>query len=86
MRVLKQSVPVDDRIHPIGGGKVLLTACQNGPGSVQVWTEESEDRGIVNPRAAIVIGTGMSVPEGFVHIGSAMASSLVWHVYAKEQR
>lgn len=80
-KVLKWNVPVDDKYHPIGSGKVVLTACQFGPSVVQVWTEEKGDPFI---RSATVIGTGHDAPDFTEHVGSALAvgGSLVWHVYA----
>lgn len=90
MRVLKWTIPVDDEFHPIGGGKVVHVDSQFGRREeVQVWTEESEDRGISNPRAALVIGTGHAIPPNTEHIGSVIPLSagghLVWHVYAAVQ-
>lgn len=88
-KVLKWTVAVDDREHPIGPGKVCLVACQNGSNAVQVWTEEEvTDNGngpVRDPRAAVVIGTGHKAPDGWEHIGSALAAggALVWHLYAQ---
>lgn len=80
--VLKWSVPVDDNDHPIGGGKVVMVACQAGPDVVQVWTEEW--RGVDPlPRRARVYGTGQPVPLHDEHLGSVVTAGgrLVWHVY-----
>lgn len=81
MRVLKWDVPVDDKDHPIGSGKVVLVACQFGSGVVQVWTEEPDDR--PKMRRARAYGTGHVIPARDVHIGSTVAlnTTLVWHVY-----
>lgn len=84
---LKWTVDVDDREHPIGGGKPILTACQGDPARVQVWTDEG-DLDNVQIRAAIVVGTGQAAPEGWEHVGSVVASytsPLVWHVYRQTQ-
>ena len=82
-RVLKWSVPVDDKFHSIGSGKVVLTECQYGPDTVQVWTEE---KGEPVERSAKVIGTGQEAPDFTEHVGSAVTAggTLVWHVYAEE--
>lgn len=84
-RVLKWTVPVDDVEHPIGGGRVTLVACQYDHNTVQVWTEEVPG---LHTRAAIVVGTGHPVPDGWEHIGSTVALSgqLVWHLYASPAR
>lgn len=85
-RVLKWTVDVDDRDHPIGGGKVVAVACQSGPRSVQVWTEEPADAQPLARRAR-VYGTGHPVPEDDEHVGTALAPhGLVWHVYAGPAR
>jgi hypothetical protein len=82
---LKWTVPVDGQAHPIGGGKPILTACQNGPDAVQVWTDEpAVPSARESQRAAIVVATGQTAPGGWKHIGSSVASytpPLVWHVY-----
>lgn len=84
LRVLKWNVPVDDKYHEIGSGKVCLVACQNGPDTVQVWTEESEE---VTLGSAIVVGTGHPVPDFTEHIGSVVTAggALVWHVYGSKE-
>ncbi len=80
--VLKWSVPVDDKDHPIGGGKVVHTGVQHNGAIVQVWTEEWQG---VEPlvRRARVYGTGHTVPLHDEHIGSVIVPGghLVWHVY-----
>jgi hypothetical protein len=85
--VLKWSVPVDDKDHPIGGGKVVLVACQSSADVVQVWTEEWVG---VDPlvRRARVYGTGQPVPVHDEHVGSALTASghLVWHVFGGRPR
>ena len=83
-RVLKWSVPVDDKPHQIGSGKVVMVACQYGPESAQVWTEES---GVGYDRQAQVYGTGHHIPGDWSHLGSAVAADgrLVWHLYAEPE-
>lgn len=78
-RILKWTVPVDDRPHNIGGGRVVRVDCQYGPQSVQVWTDELNEDG--QARLVQVFSTGQPVPATFgEHLGSAMHSGLVWHV------
>lgn len=78
LRALKWSVPVDDRPHEIGGGKVLHVACQNGPDAVEVWTLELND----SKRWVQVFGTGQPLPGSVTaFVGTALASPLVWHVF-----
>lgn len=83
-RVLKWTVPVDDRPHPIGSGKVVLVDCQDGPDAVQVWTLEHDITAAIGPCNAQVFGTGQVLPEGVVntHLGSvATEAGLVWHLF-----
>lgn len=80
-RVLKWTVPVDDRDHPIGGGRVVLVDTKGNFGVVLVWTEETQPTPQV--RRARVYGTGQPVPDHDDEwIGSTVAGPLVWHVYA----
>lgn len=82
-RILKWTVSVDDRDHPIGSGRVVLVACQFSSRSVQVWTDEPHDTE-VEPRPARVYGTGQPLPADDEHIGSATTDNgLVWHVLAR---
>lgn len=76
-RIFKWTIPVDDRDHPIGGGPVVHVACQHGPGSVQVWTDESDELAATSAR---VYGTGQPLPPDDEAVGSAIAGPFVWHV------
>lgn len=82
-RVFKWTVPVDDMDHPIGGGKIVVAGCPEGPGAVQVWTAEDTRRTSLKPRWVRVYGTGHAVPDGDLHLASARheATGLVWHLY-----
>lgn len=83
-RVVKWAVPVDDQNHPIGTGPVLHVGCQDGARStVTVWTEEPVVDVPGRYRWVRVFGTIQPIPEGFVHIGSAVAGPFVWHVYGE---
>lgn len=80
-RILKWSVPVDDRDHPIGSGQVVHVGCQDDAyGVVQVWTDEPDAEHVV-VTSAKVYGTGQPVPAEDVHAGSTVAGPLVWHVF-----
>jgi len=81
-RVLKWNVSVDDTPQVIGAGRVLHVACQYGPESVQVWTEESPlTEG--GTRLAQVYGTGQLIPFDAVFLGTTVAAggALVWHLF-----
>lgn len=86
MRVFRWEVPVDDRDHKIGAGKVLHVATRRDI-VVEVWTEEDApaDELILPTRRATAIGTGYEVPEDMVHLGSTLTSSgyFVWHLYGE---
>lgn len=85
MRVLKWNVPVDDKMHGIGEGKIALVDSLYGPEAVQVWTVEPGSGVQANPRQAVVIGTGQEAPDDWEHIGSVATAggALVWHVFAE---
>lgn len=90
-RVLKWAVPVDGYAHAVGVGLVVLVECQSGPDTVHVWTEESD--GCAPERLVRAYGTGQTIPDHAMHVGSVMApldaasavlsgaTSLVWHLY-----
>lgn len=86
-QVLKWNVPVDDRIHEIGGGRIIHAACQYGPESVQVWTDEEyfpDDHHNPYPlpkQRVMIVGTGHSFHDSGEAICSVVdPSGLVWHV------
>lgn len=79
--VLKWAVPVDGQPHLIGAGSVVLVANQGEHGTVYVWTWEY---GVPQPtRSVVVHGTGHEVPEWHEHLGSCVAGTFVWHVFAE---
>lgn len=83
-RVLKWSVPVDDRLHPVGVGKVVHVDCQGSNiDVVQVWTEEHMDTGTPRPirRQVQIFATGQELPPSARHLGSVVAGVFVWHAY-----
>lgn len=92
MRVLKYSVPVDDRWHVLQvAGPLLHVACQYGPESVQVWASDAPSP----VRQFRVFGTGQVVDGGpeaerftYHHAGSAITAggALVWHLFERVAR
>lgn len=82
-RILKWTVPVDDRDHPIGGGPVVHVGCQNEQWDiVQVWTDEGDT---IDPISARVYGTGQPLPTDDPCVGSVIAGPVVWHVLASKR-
>ena len=84
MRVLRWEIPVDDRWHEIGGGRVLHVACR-APSIdiVHVWTV-APDSTPTAPRRARFIATGQPLPAtAGDHLGTAIThdDTLVWHVF-----
>lgn len=83
-RILKWTIPVDDRDHPIGVGPVVHVASQRDDSAyVQVWTDETVPGiGVVDLTSARVYGTGQPLPVGDEVCGTAvvMGGQLVWHV------
>lgn len=95
-RVLRWAVPVDDRWHAIGNGKVVMVGCRNHTAGlpsalVEVWTEELcpdnwPKSSVPDERRVTVVGTGHPIPdEAQVHLGSVFdaGGSLVWHLYSE---
>jgi hypothetical protein len=83
--VLKWEVPVDDRVHEIGGGEIVSIACQypeSRPDVVMVWTVEERSDGSGPKRQVQVYGTGHPLSNFAKPLGSAIAAggALVWHV------
>lgn len=83
-RVLAWTVSLDDHYHPIGAGRVVHVAQQQGSDrAIQVWTEETPEslQQQVHGRAR-VFGTGHPIPLDLEHAGSLVAANgLVWHIY-----
>lgn len=77
--ILKWNVPIDDRWHPIGSGKVAHVGVQEG---VMVWTIEEDPYNVVY-RAARVFATGQPFERGH-HVGTALDGPFVWHVIVGE--
>lgn len=89
MRVLKWEVPVDEEFHLVGSGQVVHVACQADPGTVAVWTCESEEEGRLRvSRAVRAYPTGRPVPPLLEHLGTALAAdgALVWHLFGEPCR
>jgi hypothetical protein len=100
-RVLRWDVKINDEEQLIGGDQVVHVDCRpeqfpiryGGPATrVEVWTEEeipvdmpTADFQKLLTRTVRVFGTGHPIPEGYVHVGTALDpnSALVWHVYQK---
>lgn len=87
-RVLKWPVPVDDKAHMIGPGKVVLVEAQHRyPETVYVWTEERGEEAVEPVRPAMVYGDGQPISPDSIHLGSVQCVTdvpglpLVWHVY-----
>jgi hypothetical protein len=80
-RILKWTIPVDDRDHPVGAGPLVHVDSQNDPGVVQVWTDET-DAEHVDVTSARVYATGQPLPERDEVLGTALVldGALVWHV------
>lgn len=79
----KWTVPVDDRPHEIGGGKIIHARART-PNEVEVWTEESVLVLTPNPKRVVqVVGTGQRYSNGNVKVTIPVENSiLVWHVVA----
>lgn len=81
-RILKWTIPVDDRDHPIGAGPVVHVDAQMvAANHVQVWTDES-DAEHVEITSARVYATGQPLPDHDEVLGTALVldGALVWHV------
>lgn len=82
-RVLRWAVPVDDKWHEIGAGRVVEVASRTHlerPGDlVEVWTlEETPDASTADmkQRSVIIVGTGHAAPLDSVYLGTALVPEL----------
>lgn len=69
---------VDDKLHLTEGWKFLHFAYQAS--DVAAWFELETN----NPTIIVdlrIIGTGHEVPENAIHLGTAVGSVFVWHLY-----
>lgn len=83
-RVLRWDVPVDDKWHDIGAGRVVEVAVRNTRtpderNLVEVWTLEDypgTSTADLPKRSAIVVGTGQPAPENTEYLGTAIVPLL----------
>lgn len=103
-RILRWDVLIQDKPQLIGGGRVVYVGCRpdlrqksvDDPARrVEVWTEEDfpDDLPLhrfdtLQTRSVTVVGTARPIPDGYIHLGSAVDPSIyvqpVWHIYEKE--
>lgn len=85
-RILKWTVPVDDRPHLIGGGPVThVQAHPNSIDQVDIWTIEdaqhlTEPGGqpcLCDGRHVQIVGTGHHFPDDWTPLGTAVTLTLV---------
>jgi len=57
----------------------------NATDHMSVWCEvDADDRKPKQTSEIVIVGTGMPIPVGFMHIKTVvMPSKLVWHLYMK---
>lgn len=61
-------------------GKVTLVGHQNGLETI--WVEVDDRVPVENPRSFLIFGTGFSIPDNLLHVGSYQTpAGYVWHVY-----
>lgn len=80
--VHRYEVPVDDRAHGIElSGPIVHVDCRNAD-RVEIWAmTEGVDQPMV--RTFQVFGTGQTLPDNAVHIGTALAGrgGALWHLF-----
>ncbi len=92
-RVYRYEVPIDDGVHMLPAGRVVHVDTRRLR-DVEVWIEDSSED-TSDDRRVRVYGTGHDVPEGAVHLGTALSplvpngagtpierGRFVWHLYA----
>jgi len=62
-------------------GEILLVGSQNNESLPTAWV--AYEAGTEVSKELLIVGTGWEVPEGVVHIGSAVCGDFVWHVYER---
>lgn len=82
-RVLRWEVPVDDKWHQIGAGRVVEVASRTHrerPGDlVEVWTlEQTRDASTADlqQRSVIIVGTGHPAPMDSTYLGTSIVPEL----------
>lgn len=83
--VLRWDVPVDDQEHTIRCGRIVHVDCRD-PHAVTFWALDESPK----LHTLRVLGTGHSVPAGWVYVGTALSpelppfsprGALVWHLF-----
>lgn len=78
-RVLKWPLKMTDLPQEIGSGPIALVDIQNQ--QVVVWTVEPSEGHDLPVRSVVIVGTGHTVSDAAVHLGSVQIGMYVWHVF-----
>lgn len=79
--IYRYEIPVDDNWHNIPLSGAILHVATRQPDRVELWALNSG--GSKADRMFRVYGTGQPIPDGAVHIGTAIIPGglLVWHLF-----
>lgn len=85
MRVIwKYSIAVADGPQSIpipAGSRIVHTAPQGALGVLSIWALVEDLKAAPSPRTFRVFGTGQTIPDGHVYVGTAVDHPFVWHVF-----
>ncbi len=83
MKVLRWSLPVDDKLHEFALTGPIVHVASRQPDVVEMW-EVTNDLSAPRRVGFQAFGTGQEVPYGARYVGTALAAggALVWHVFA----
>ena len=80
-RILRWSIPVDDRPHNIAISGPVVHVDARSSDSVEFWTSEVGPP-YRRPATFQVVATGQTFPSDWEHVGSVVTAggALVWHL------
>jgi hypothetical protein len=77
-RVYRYEVPVDDDVHMLPAGQVVHVDSRRRADSVEVWVEFPAKGGLPDLPVR-VYGTGHDIPDGALHLGTALSPDVPAH-------
>jgi hypothetical protein len=77
----KIHVKEEEKTFDMPYGSVILHVGSQFQNQVTLWVQFSEDMGHKSTRTFRIFGTGHSIPDNYIYVGTADDKPFMWHVY-----